>query len=276
MEQGSISLCAVGREIFEILNGNYIIMAVAAALRTSDTYPAKLRNIVVFGKTGAGKSTVSNKILESNSTDIVPPFNVSKHQVCLSEPKSTNAAMAVLKTNDGCQYLVKVIDTTGFCSTCGKSDSEIVKEIKQYIRDQMSDGINLVLFTCKHGRWTAEEQQTFDTISRTFKSELSSISALVVTGCDAYTEEEKKEVIDDITTAKPEVAKFMKKGIHPVGFPNVQKLKPALRPVYEQESKADQEALRRLVYESELRKLRAEILEDAFWDRIMSGDCKIL
>ena len=246
-------------------------MAVAAP-RTTDVYPVKLRNVVVLGKTGAGKSTVSNKILETSG--IPQPFKVSDHKVCLSDTKSTKAAMAVLQTEDGCQYHVKVtMVTTGFR---GKSNSEIVKEFKQIITDHISDGINLVLFTCKHGRWTAEEQQTFDTISRTFKSELSSISALVVTGCDAYTEEEKKEVIDDITTAKPEVAKFMKKGIHPVGFPNVQKLKPALRPVYEQESKADQEALRRLVYESELRKLRAAIFGDAFLDRMMMGDCKIL
>ena len=246
-------------------------MAVASS-KTAGAYPAKQRNVVVFGKTGAGKSTVSNRILETEG--IQEPFVVSEHKVVLSEPKLSKAAMSVLKTEDECQYLVKVIDTMGFHNTCGKKNSEIVKDIKQYLRDQMSDGINLVLFVSRHGRWTKEEQQTFDLVIHNFKSELSSISALVVTGCDGYEDDEKKEVITDIETAKPEVANFMKKGIYPVGFPNTLKLKRRLREAYEQEAKADQERIRCLIYTCETSKLRDEIIEDAFWDRMMN--CTIM
>ena len=108
------------------------------------------------------------------------------------------------------------------------------------------NGFNLVLFGVKCGSFIYEE---FDFITRQCSEELSSISALVITGCEGYTDKERTDhIILEFIRAYPALAEFMKKGIHTVQFPDIDKLRPELRSYYEEVSKSDQEYLRQLVY----------------------------
>lgn len=244
-----------------------MIMATASGIRTME------RNVVVLGKTGGGKSTVANKILETSPTQ-KQPFVVSDRKVTDSATARANAAITYLKTTDGCQYYIKVIDTVGLFDTKGKTNKEILDATKQYIRDQIPDGVNLVLFIYRQGRWTKEEQDTFDFITKNFRNEISSISALVITGCDGYDKPQKEDVIKDFTESKPKIAGFMEKGIHPVGFPDLTKLKPKLKALYEEDARNDQEELRRLIYSCDDKKLSREIMGETIWER--ASKCIIL
>ena len=239
---------------------------------TQRVSPTEQRNVVVLGKTGGGKSTVANKIIETESG--VPPFQISDRNVANSVTTETKASMAVLQTNDDRHYNVKVIDTVGFFDTNGKSNKEVMSTMKRYVREHVPIGLHLVLFIYKNGRWTKEEQDTFDFVTKNFREEISAISALVVTGCDGFDVTQRDEIVDDFKQARPDIADFMQKGIFPVGFPDLNKLKASLREIYIEDIKADQETLRGLVYSCEELKLSKEILGESLWEK--ASRCTIL
>ena len=241
--------------------------------RTQFVSPTEQRNVVVLGKTGGGKSTVANKIIETEAGDHPPPFEISDRNI-VSVTTDTKASMAVLKTSDDRHYNVKVIDTVGFFDTGGKSNKEIISTTKKYVREHVPVGLHLILFVYKKNRWTKEEQDTFDFLTTHFEGEISAISALIITGCEGVDGDERKGIVDTFKQEKPDIANFMQKGIIPVGFPDLQKMKAAIREAYKEDIKADQEALRTLVYSCEDVKLSKEILGETFWEKL--SKCTIL
>lgn len=234
----------------------------------------KERNVIVVGKTGGGKSTVANMILETKSKD--PPFKISDSNVADSATTEAQAAMGVLQTTGEHHYSVKVVDTVGFFDTKGMSNKQVINDTKQFIKDQVPIGLNLVLFIYKNGRWTRDEQETFNFITKHFKEEVSAISALIVTGCDGFSDTQKQAIIDEFKDSKPDIANFMQKGIYPVGFPDLSKLKESLREPYKADMKADQETLRALIYSCDELKLRREILGETIWEKAAQIGCTIL
>ena len=244
---------------------------------TVNAFAINDRTVVVVGKTGAGKSTVANKILESSNTG--NHFIVSD-TVLDSVTQSVSAEKALLKTKGDVYYSVEVVDTIGLFDTSAlakkRNNDDIMKEIKLFFRDRIS-GANLILFIFKQGRWTDEEQRSFDLFTKYFeKSEISSISALVITGCDGYTEEQKEKVCKEFKEKQPYVCSCMKKGVLAVSFQDISKLTEEIQPIHKEKQKGDQEKLRQLVYECKELKLTKDIAQDTFWKKIKSSLCTIL
>ena len=227
------------------------------------------RFVLVVGKSGAGKSTVANKILDPPEG---PPFNVS-NDVLPSDTAETKSAKALLETDHG-KYQVQVIDTQGFFDTRNVSNEKVISGIKKYIIEEIPSGLNLILFVFKHGRWTDEEQKMYDYVTRNFVEEISSISALVITGCENITDEEREKNVNEFKSRCPAVNAFMTKGILAVGFPDISKLKENLRQLCEEEQKDDQKQLRRLVYSCDNKILTKDIFKPKFIDKIRA--CAIL
>ena len=128
----------------------------------------------------------------------------------------------------------------------------LVDIVSDFIKERVPNGFNLVLFVCQHcGRW---DQQTFDHVKQLFSNELSSISALIFTGCDGLIHKAREDYVTDFIKAKPAIAQFMQKGIHTVSFPDVTKMDPELQRKYNADRKSDQEHLCQLVYSSDVMK----------------------
>lgn len=247
----------------------------AATIETKSVADMCRRNVVVVGKTGAGKSTVANKILEGR-TNTEERFTVS-HRVLASVTDAIKAESSLLKTRDDVEYIVQVVDTIGlFDNKPGSNNFTIMKDVKTFFRKRIPEGLNLILFVFKQGRWTDEEQKTFDLFTTNFVgTEISSISGLVVTGCDGFTSEKKESLKEEFRNSHPNISEFMQKGIHTVSFPNLDTLLPEIKAIHVRYQKADQETLRKLVYNSDEMKLSKDIVQEAFWNKILSN-CKIL
>lgn len=244
---------------------------------TVNAFEMNDRNVVVVGKTGAGKSTIANKILET--TDARNPFKVSD-TVLESITQTVSVKKTLLKTKGGVYYSVQVVDTIGLFDTRAlascKSNNDTMKEIESFFRDRIS-GVNIIFFVFKQGRWTSEEKTTFDLFTRYFvDSEVSSVSALVITGCDGYTDEQKEKVCKEFKEKQPEIYRFMKKGVLAVSFLDLSKLIPEIQAIHKEQQKADQERLRKLVYSCEEMKLSKEIVQDNFWEKVKRSMCNIL
>ena len=229
------------------------------------------RNFIVLGKTGVGKSTVANKILEVH--DKKDPFEVSKDKVLSGVTKTLSSAMTMLEVSDGYCYVVQGVDTVGLFDN--ESNDDDIEKVKRFCIEQMT-GLNLVIFVFRLGCWTGEEKNAFDILTKKFANhELSNICALVITGCDGMTES-KREAIKKEFTENDDIKKFMKKGIYTVGFPNRSNLEPAVYEAYKTAQEKDQEILRNLVYSCNEKKfltdnLKPEDLESSSW-----GGCVIL
>ena len=87
-------------------------------LTTVSSTPVKNRNVDVLGKTGAGKSTIANKILQGQGDDQSNKFEVS-YSVISSESRGNMAPTALLDTTNR-KFIMQVVDTWGLFDTIDK------------------------------------------------------------------------------------------------------------------------------------------------------------
>ena len=171
------------------------------------------RNIIVVGKTGAGKSTVANKIVGDNVFPVADSLQ--------SVTKRQTHSIVELDYGD-VTYKIKMVDTVGLFDTGASkiTNDAIVDNLRKYLKDKCPDGINLVLFVFRKGRFTDEERQTFDIIIKEFKREVSEFSALVITHC-AMGKKGRQDYLDSFTkdSGTRNISSFVKKGMYPVDFP---------------------------------------------------------
>lgn len=228
---------------------------------------ANARTVLVLGKSGGGKSTVANKILGNT----LGTFFVAKS---LGSQTSDISCKQVVLLHSHREYVIKVIDTMGLFDTAmGKSgNKEVVNIVKRYLLKEIPEGVNLILFVCRQGRWTNEEQETFDCFNASFRDTVKDISALVFTGCENLDERERKKLMADFTTdstgKRTEITTRMSKGIYTVGFPDICSAPPALKDGYKVIADQDQEKLRQLVYSCSERQLSKEFVKASFWDKM--------
>jgi len=207
------------------------------------------RNIVVLGKTGAGKSTVANHIVGQEL------FQVSDSAASVT--MTTNHAEKVFRESDSVEYNIKVIDTVGVFDH-KMTNSAVIKDIKKYFRDKVPEGLSLIIFVFKQGRFTPEERAAFYFIISNFKEHISQISALIITNCEQKDQTHRKRIVEEFQTHEQtrEIARFMKKGVHCVGFPQMDEIDEEMKPLLERNIQKDDELLRSLAYScGEMRRL---------------------
>ena len=217
------------------------------------------RNVMVVGKTGAGKSTVSNAIVCKGNEGL--KFEVSSSfSSC-----TTNCDHCVVQITEGSTiYKMKVIDTVGLFDTGSLTNEDTIAELKKYLQEHFNKGLNLILFVLKEGRFTNEEKKTFQFLQQNFCDEISAISALVMTSCDMKDELARSKLIQEFRSnelTKP-TAEFLKAGIYTVGFPPAEDYEslPAVIKAYQQECiDKDREKLLHLIKQSSEQRLTEEL-----------------
>lgn len=193
-------------------------------------------NIVILGRTGAGKATVANSILGAKVFEVLTSLESVTREARHTFKRHTD-------TDRSINYGIKLIDTS---STFNTHDS---KTLIDHCRLEMSEGINLIIFVFKQGRFTNEESKAFNAFVNLGTEEHSKISVLVVTGCENQNDAARKSMVDDIKSdpGTSDIAAFMKKGILPVGFPNLSEIDDDFKPVIQRKIEKDTANLRQLV-----------------------------
>ena len=204
---------------------------------------ASTRYLILLGKAGAGKSTLANHITGTHE------FLLHNDVESITRGPIFSSAKTV-ESPDNILYNVKMLDTVGLVGDPRVTKESLIAEITEYNREIRGDDISLaILFVVACGRYKDEEWNVFRYIINHFsKSQFSTMSALVVTRCEDLHEEARSTVVDEIRSnaGTADVAKFMGKGIYPVGFPDPAKLKPGMSDVYEECIKLDEETLRQI------------------------------
>ena len=207
------------------------------------------RCVVLLGKSGAGKSIVANHLVGHNSLSPDEPLFADEAREVKHE------TVEFMWEND--LYQLMVVDTPGLFFPHGIN--LIYDRIVQYVRE-LELRIDLILFVLKKGRFTREEKDMFSFIMAKFRKnhsaiagcpkEISSISAVVVTGCESLTTTAQEELVQKfkVNSVTREIASQTGMGIHPVGFPNVKDFtNPILQQAYIPQMEKDRDMLRELI-----------------------------
>ena len=222
------------------------------------------RNIIVVGKTGTGKSTVANHILGIDKFKVSDSLDSTTDKVSHGEREEDGI-------EEGKKYIIKVVDTVGLFDTTALKNKKAMKEIKKYINEQVPDGIHLVLFLFKKGKFTNEEKGTFDFVLERFGDDIKNISALLITHCENDDANSREQLKHDFRTnlATKGIANFMGKGIHTVGFPDLSRCNPRLKPIHQEGIRDDEAEMKQLIYRSGDcdQVLTRQLLQEAWWER---------
>lgn len=180
-------------------------------------------NILLLGKSGAGKSSVARQIIGNEYFDA----------------KSVPQISTI-------EYNLKVIDTVGLFDVM--VSKQAIEEVKAFWKSRECEGVHLIIFVFRCGRFTPEEVATFRHIRDSFKGQdISDISALVITHCEDKSAKARERIVSDLTE---DMVKFMKKGVVCVGFPHLNDLDEDLMEVYKRKAQKDVEQLHMLIKES--------------------------
>ena len=106
------------------------------------------------------------------------------------------------------------------------TDKHLIHEMKKHMVARAPEGLSLIIFIFRNGRFTEEEKTVFQIISSNFTDYIKDISCLVITGCDGLNKESRSKIITDFKTdpLTEKFAEIMTKGIYTVGFPKIDDL----------------------------------------------------
>ena len=166
---------------------------------------------------------------------------------------------------DGQVYAINVIDTIGFQDRGGKSDSEIIKELKRQLKIRAPEGVSLIIFVLRNGRFTSEESAVFKTITDNFSEVINKVSLLVITGCDGKSDKERCKIVEEfkINCYTKDAADIMEKGIYCIGLPNINDLSEEIKQDTMDNMESDMIPIHRVIAEAERLYLQDEIQKDS-------------
>ena len=236
-----------------------------------------VRNIIVLGKTGCGKSTLANKIICSSEGNETFKVERAYHSVTNKIESSIEFVQIGQET-----YTINMIDTIGLCDTGSeksKTDSSILSEIKINMKDRAREGISLIIFVFRNGRFSEEERKVFTILDQNFKDYIKELSCLVITGCDGLNEQAREKLISDFKTDEltKKFAAIMTQGIFAVGFPKLSDLGTRAKEAAILQMQDDIAPIHSLIVKSKKMHLHDEIQSNALWEKLYSYSfCAIL
>ena len=185
------------------------------------------RTILLFGKRGHGKSTLGNRMLNSDGW-----FKIND-QRC---PQTTQGSSMISSVSQLKDYKIEVFDHSGLFEGASSIDE---------LSSAVSKELNLVVFVLKHG-YNFDESEVAILKSVMGEWRISRVSALILTHCERLSEEERGEMIEQFKKDHPSITELMGKGILAVGFPDSSHIQPG-SPL-SQRVEEDEASLRQLIY----------------------------
>ena len=203
------------------------------------------KTIIIMGRTGVGKAEIAKHIFK-NSSHKFPEFgsvqSVTRQARLIVHDDNHNLTI----DGETITFRVIIMDTKGL-----SSPSFNFSNILQKISDV--GPVHAVFFVLKYGRVTSEDCRPLNNIMHGLKKTdgFGSICHLIITGCEGQDKAGRNDVIqlyrrDPLTS---EFCTFVR-NIVPVGFPDLTSVIPALRELYKECIREDEDKLKDILKKS--------------------------
>jgi predicted GTPase len=225
------------------------------------------RIVAVLGKSGAGKSSLANKILKvDGDLGFVVGEALDSVTQRISHTKTIYDHSFKHFPSESVRIAMTVIDTVGLFDA-KKHNQAVMQKTRDYFRSEFPLGINVVLFVFRKGRFTDEEKEVFRMIRRYCYDSVSEMAALVITGCEDLDDEGREAYVKDFKEnhRTKEIADFMKKGIFTVGFPKTKGMPPPLQEYYKELAEKDVDKLIQVIHKSPATYMGKQVMTDSWW-----------
>ena len=157
-------------------------------------------NVLLLGKIGHGKSTLGNRMLDTDRC-----FKINNQQF----PKTCDGSAILCSASQRKVYLIRIFDHDGLFESANSIDT-IFKNPQT---------LDLVIFVLKRGcSFDIDNQEVLKTIVNKWK--ISQISVLVLTHYEDLSKEEREEEVKQYKKDHPSIAELMGQGVIAVGFPD--------------------------------------------------------
>ncbi len=202
----------------------------------------KARNILIIGKTGAGKASIANAVLGSKIFHVGGAIQGSTR-------KSDDRATVKEHQAGDYSYKISLVDTVGV-----RDDRQQHQKMQRRINEALNnfDSLSMIVLVFKLERFSPQERESLQEVISVLKSRLvnaSLITALVVTCCEQKDDQAREEILRDLAmhgTETAEVVQFAQIGTTLVGLPKLSEVPPALKQFIEQRVTSDVQQLREL------------------------------
>ena len=204
---------------------------------------SEIRNVIILGKTGSGKSTIINKVLGEKCVEAKFSFSGVTKEVKL---------ISRLIQVDGLKYYVNFMDTVGLCDTkvVAKKDNEkIISDIKEALKTKFTGGVHLIIVTIDISRICEDDIDIIKLLDHNFKAMFWKISVLVFTHRDKINRVTvRKRICDFKDSVKSRlIASTFEDRIYIVAFPPIEDIRDGYKDQLLKEIPIDIDRLRRAI-----------------------------
>ena len=187
------------------------------------------RNVVILGKVGTGKRTLGNHIVGQDIFHHESLFDAGNSNYHYKEQWTGDTFYRILTVN------IESLQTS-------------YRNPLPYIREHLQT-VHLILFVIAHGRYTDESHNSLMHAVQDLHPQAMPFSALVITHCEGIKEENRRDIVDEFKAnhRSSQVAAFIGKEILTVGLPDISKVSPNFKPIYQNGITKDENVIRGLV-----------------------------
>ena len=187
------------------------------------------RNILIIGKTGAGKASIANAIVKSNVFEIGAPMQKSRHEAFTFKKHDSR---------EGYFFKIALVD---IYTNSTQDDQNLEKNISTAL-DSLKT-LNLVLFVLKCEPFDEHLWASFNQAVHYLGQSASAITTIIVTWCDLMNETKIQQELQKYPTR---VIGFVQKEIVMVSLLRSEYVIPSMQPHVESKKKESEKILQNL------------------------------
>lgn len=153
---------------------------------------------------------------------------------------------------------LQIVEMLGIFEDIDNNEEYLIKE-----KFRKFDKIHVLLFVLRRVRLPHKRFKTIRELTKLFKKDVRRISALIITNCESFDGQRRKDMLDAIAKEYPDICEFMNKGLFAVGFPTINNAPSSLKEAFQNSIAKDEILLQQLIVNAQTCCYKGQIIEES-------------